>query len=176
MTVTASGKALTPLLVFKGKPGGRIEKRGFPAYPAGIVYACQENSWMDESVMLLLWVEKVLIPYVSEAPDHIAPVLFLDSYTSCHMMNSVVKIIQDLGVEVQHIPGGCTGLCPPVDVGVNKPFKYRIRAQWESWMLEEGLSDGRTTSRPSQEDVSRWTVAVRDYLECMEARRVQLVQ
>jgi hypothetical protein len=31
MTVTASGKALvTPLLVFKGKPGGRIEMREFP--------------------------------------------------------------------------------------------------------------------------------------------------
>jgi DDE superfamily endonuclease len=161
MTVTASGKALTPLLVFKGKPGGRIEKREFPTYPAGVVYACQENAWMDESVMLL-WVERVLKPYVSESPDHIVPLLFLDSYR-CHMMDSVVQQIQDLGVEVEHIPGGCTGLCQPVDVGVNKPFKNRIRAQWESWMLEEGLSNG-TTSPPSREDVSRWTVAAMDTL------------
>jgi hypothetical protein len=31
--------------------------------------------------------------------------------------------IQELGVEVERIPGRFTGLCQPVDVGVNKPFK-----------------------------------------------------
>ena len=42
------------------------------------------------------------------------------------MMGSVVQRIQELGVEVQHIPGGCTSLCQPVNVGFNKPFKDRI--------------------------------------------------
>ena len=156
MTVTASGKVLKPLLVFKGKPGGRIEKREFPTYPSEILYACQDNAWMDEKVMLM-WVEKVLKPYVLEAPDHIVPILFLDSYR-CHMMASVVEKIQELGVEVEHIPGGCTGLCQPVDVGVNKPFKNRIREQWESWMIQEGIVHG-TTSPPSRDDVSKWLVA-----------------
>ena len=46
------------------------------------------------------------------------------------MMASVVqKIQQELGVEVKHIPGGCTFLCQPVDVGFNKPFKDRL---WEA--------------------------------------------
>jgi len=156
MTVTASGRVLKPLLVFKGKPGGRIEKREFPTYPNEILYACQDNAWMDESIMLM-WVEKVLKPYVLQAPDHIIPILFLDSYR-CHMMASVVGKIQELGVEVEHIPGGCTGLCQPVDVGVNKPFKNRIREQWESWMVQEGIVHG-TTSPPSREDVSKWSVA-----------------
>ena len=121
LTVTMSGKALIPLIVFKGKPNGQIVMREFPAYPEGHEYACQENAWMDERVMLL-WVEKVLKPYVEAAPDRIIPILFLDSYR-CHMMSSVVDSIQPLGVEVEHIPGGCTCLCQPVDVGVNKPFK-----------------------------------------------------
>ena len=69
--------------------------------------------------------------------------------------------MQDLGVEVEHIPGGFTGLCQPMDVGINKPFKDRFRAQWESWMLEEGLSDA---SPPSREDVSTWTVAAMEML------------
>lgn len=133
MTVTASGEVLTPLLVFKGKPGGRIEKREFPTYPREILYACQDNAWMDEKVMLM-WVQKVLKPYIATAPEDIVPILFLDSYR-CHMMASVVQEIQELGVEVEHIPGGCTGLCQPVDVGVNKPFKNRIREKWESWMI-----------------------------------------
>jgi hypothetical protein len=76
---------------------------------------------MDEGAMML-WVDKILKPYVQTAPDGIVPVLFLDSY-HCHMMASVVQRIQDLGVEVEHIPEGCTSLCQPVDVGMNKPFK-----------------------------------------------------
>ena len=119
--VTMSGKALIPLIVFKGKPNGWIVTHEFPEYPEGLEYACQENAWMDERVMLL-WVEKVLKPYVEGAPEGIIPILFLDSYT-CHMMSSVVNSIQVLGVGVGHIPGGCTYLCQPVDVGINKPFK-----------------------------------------------------
>ena len=46
------------------------------------------------------------------------------------MMASVVQMIQELGVEVQHIPGRCTPLCKPVDVGFNKPFKDWMRWQW----------------------------------------------
>ena len=123
MTVTASGKVLKPLLVFKGRPTGRIAQREFPLLPSSIEYACQENAWMDEGVMLK-WVRSVLKPYVETTPHNIIPLLLLDSYR-CHMMASVVNEIQDLGVEVIHIPGGCTGLTQPVDVGVNKPFKCR---------------------------------------------------
>ena len=64
-------------------------------YPEGIIYACQDNAWMDERVMLM-WVDMVLKPYVDTAPEDVVPILFLDSY-HCHMMNSVVNAIQDLG-------------------------------------------------------------------------------
>ena len=55
------------------------------------------------------------------------------------MMASVVDEIQDLHVEVEHISGGCIGLCQPVDVGVNKLFKNQICKKWEFWMMEEGI-------------------------------------
>jgi hypothetical protein len=51
--------------------------------------------------------------------------IFLDS-CRCHMMASVVREIQKLGVEVEHIPGGCTTLCQPVDVGVNNPSRIGL--------------------------------------------------
>ena len=60
---------------------------------------------MDEQVMLM-WVEKVLKPYIESAPEGIVPLLLLDSYC-CHVMASVVNEIQELEVEVEHIPGGC---------------------------------------------------------------------
>jgi hypothetical protein len=71
------------------------------------------------------------------------------------MMASVVTRIRELGIEVKHIPGGCTSLCQPVDVGFNKHFKDRVRLQWMSWMIAEGVIHG-TTSPPSRRDVVRW--------------------
>ena len=50
------------------------------------------------------------------------------------MMASVTNAIAELGIEIIHIPGGCTGLTQPLDVGINKPFKSRVRVLWEEWM------------------------------------------
>ena len=52
-------------------------------------------------------------------------------------MASVTDAIADLGIEIIRIPGGCTGLCQPLDVGINKPFKAQVRALWEECMIEE---------------------------------------
>ena len=48
ITVTASGKMLPPLLVFKGAKNRRIIKKEFPTFDKSMYYACQENAWMDE--------------------------------------------------------------------------------------------------------------------------------
>jgi hypothetical protein len=74
------------------------------------------------------------------------------------MMASVVHAIQDLGIEVEHIPGGCTSKCQPLDVGVNKPIKTNMKNQWEDWMLLEGLMDG-VTKPPPCDLVVMWTIS-----------------
>ena len=148
VTVSAARDILRPFIVFKGKRDGRIacefqnpEKSGFPA---DCSYICQDRAWMDEAVMLQ-WVKDVLELWSKHVPAGIVPYLLLDSY-KCHLMSSVVHAIQDLGIEVDHIPGGCTGLVQPLDVGVNKPLKNWIRRKWEEYMLEEGLA--MTVSKP----------------------------
>jgi hypothetical protein len=155
VTVTASGLMLPPYVIFNAKPNGRVE-RELANFPPGAHYAVQKNAWMDERVMIM-WVEAVLEPYVKTAPDGVRPILFLDSYR-CHMMASVVQRVQDLGVEVQHIPGGCTGVCQPVDVGIGKPFKNRVTRCWEEWMVEKGGLDQEKTNTPSREEVSEWVI------------------
>ncbi len=140
VTVTASGHQLPLTVIFKGESGGKIERDEIPKYPAGPLCAIQKKAWMDEAVMLL-WVDNFLSPNIKTQQSHVIPVLLLDSYC-CHMMGSVVEKINDLGVEVHHIPGGCTGLCQPIDVGYNCPFKCRLRQSWEMWMLREGLVNG----------------------------------
>jgi hypothetical protein len=64
---------------------------------------------MDKTVMLM-WVEKIIKPYLMIAP--------------------VVGKIQELSVEVQHIPGECTSLYQLVHIWVIKPFK--------NWICEQG--------------------------------------
>lgn len=76
-------------------------------------------------------------------------------------MSTVVSTIQNLGVEVQHIPGGCTGLVQPVDVGIGKPLKDRVRALWDEWMVQqfEGVEvDKQKIKPPSRELLSQWIV------------------
>ena len=74
------------------------------------------------------------------------------------MMALVVQMINELGVEVKHIPGGCSTLCQLVDVGFNKPFKDRMQRQWIQWMLANGIVHG-TTSPLSRADVAKWVNA-----------------
>ncbi len=70
-------------------------------------------------------------------------------------MASVVNMIQDLGCKVVHIPGSCTGLVQPLDVGYNKSFKTHIRAAWEEYMINNMRKNSSITS-PLREEVSHW--------------------
>ena len=124
-------------------------------YPENAHVTVEDNAWMDEQCCLE-WVEKCVMPWAESAPEGIIPLLFLDSY-KCHQQASVVNSTAELGVEVQFIPGGFRGLCQEVDVGVNKPFKNRMHAMWEEYMLEERLPQLRTCP-PTQQKMLHWCV------------------
>jgi hypothetical protein len=112
---------------------------------------------MDE-VCMIAWVNEVLVPYVAMAPDDVGPLHVLDSY-QCHMMTLVlvVKLIQELGGEVKHIPGGCAPLCQPVDISFNKLFKDSMRRQWMLWMMSKDIIHS-TTSQPTWLNVAKWAI------------------
>ena len=133
-------------------------------------YAMQQKAWMDESVMLS-WVNTVLAPYLTTAPVGIRPMLVLDSYR-CHMMASVVTSIRNLGCDVHHIPGGCTSLCQPLDIAINKPLKDGLRMHFQAWLRNKlaMLNNGVQLCNPTRHDVVRWTSDV------MESITVQTVK
>ncbi len=79
VTITGSGAVLPSMVIFKGKPNGRIAKNEFSDYPTTHHWKCQDNAWMDEGVMIA-WVDEVLKPYIATAPEHVIPLLILDSY------------------------------------------------------------------------------------------------
>ena len=154
--VTANGETLPSYMIFKGKANGRINREFTDdsyQYPKDCSFNVQPKAWMDERCCLD-WVDRIVKPWASKAPEGIIPLMFLDSY-KCHLQQSVRNAIEDLGVEVEYIPGGCTSLCQPVDVGINKPLKNRIRASWEQFMLEEGLAQS-VTKPPSRATIAKW--------------------
>jgi hypothetical protein len=61
---------------------------------------------------------------------------------------------------VIHILPGCIDLCQPVDVGVNKTLKARMRAKWEDCMLEgDGIVNGMA-KEPPQHLIAEWLIDV----------------
>ncbi len=93
VTIAGDGTLLSLTIIFKGKHNGRIERAESATYPAAHHYCCQDTKWMNVQVML-----------IAMAPEDIILLQILDSY-QCYMMASVFHKIQELGVEVKHIPG-----------------------------------------------------------------------
>jgi hypothetical protein len=168
---------LSPFMIFKGAPKGRIASREFGTYPATGKYACQRKAWMDEEQMHA-WIDLVLTPYKKERderdPDGPPPILILDAYR-VHQMGSIVNRIQMMGIEVIHIPAGCTYLCQPIDVGINKPLKSLMRAKWEDWMTGEGVANG-IAKEPSRQQVAEWLVDAYTHIPNQVARNAWMKQ
>ena len=68
-----------------------------------------------------------------------------------------MNCIQEMGIEVMHIPAGCTYLCQPIDVGINKPLKVAMREKWEMWMTTDSIVNG-IAKEPSRQQVTNWLV------------------
>ena len=106
---------------------------------------------------MIKWIDHILAPDVRSAtPKGIVPILFLDSF-AVQMKASVVNKIQDLGVQVEFIPPGCTGLLQPVDVGYNKAFKAKLRTEYNTCLLNQDPDQPIPTT--TRRDIANWIVA-----------------
>ena len=69
----------------------------------------------------------------------------------------MVGAIQALGVEVEFIPPGCTGMVQLVDVGFNKSLKSKFRQQYSKWMLDQ--DPNQSIPCPLRALVAKWLIA-----------------
>ena len=155
LATCSDGSKLKPFVIFKAEPGGRIEKTELPTYPNKdkIVYNVQSKAWMDTSLMKR-WIETVLVPHLQECAPNTTPILILDTLKA-HTAPEVTDLLDDLGVSWHVIPGGCTSLVQPLDVGVNKPFKDRCKKLWWEWIENGGI--GRSIfNKPKRLDIGTW--------------------
>ena len=67
---------------------------------------------------------------------HTAPSLLIYDSMRAHFTDVVKKQVKQTNSVLAVIPGGLTKELQPLDIGVNRAFKARLRAAWEKWMTE----------------------------------------
>ena len=150
---TLDGHKLPPYVIFLGKPtpSGRIIQHLRNPFRYGYNNECeynvQEKAWMDKRSMKD-WILRVWKPYAASVEGQ--KLLLLDECPS-HMTADVRAMIAETNTELDFIPGGYTSKLQVLDVGVNKPFKDRIRHESDLF-----LSANSSNNKPSRQIVSHW--------------------
>jgi hypothetical protein len=104
---------------------------------------------------MLQWIDAVLVPYVQQKAQGNVPVSLLLDHFSVHWTADVRSKLETLGITAHKIPAGCTGLVQPIDVGIGKPFKDRVKALWWEWMKDQG-ANASTFVSASREQAIEW--------------------
>jgi hypothetical protein len=106
---------------------------------------------------------------MATAPLGIIHILFFDQFRF-HKMGSIVNAIQALGVQVEFIPAGCTGLVQPVNVGFNKAFKCKMHNKFLKWMM---LQDPNVPIPGSMHhDAAQWIIDVQNNISAEMIRNM----
>ncbi|KAF4093698.1 hypothetical protein AMELA_G00004910 [Ameiurus melas] len=124
----ANGQKLPPMVIFKRKTLPR-EK-----FPAGVIIKANPKGWMDEEKMSE-WLREVYV----RRPDgfsHKSPSLLICDSIRAHLTDTVKTQVKQTNSELAIIPGGLTKELQPLDIGVTRSFKVKLRAAWEHWMTE----------------------------------------
>ena len=81
----------------------------------------------------------------------------MDSFRA-HLTDGVKELLNRRNVDVAVIPGGLTPVLQPLDKCINKPFKAKVHAQYEAWMVNGPFTytpSGKKQA-PSKEMVLQW--------------------
>ena len=155
LAISSAGDKLKPMIIFKGTATGNIARNELATYPTAsrILYKCQKNAWMDAD-MVSIWIDQILHPYIQENGNSGKVLLFLDSY-SAHLCPQTTNKLRIIGVKFHPLPPSTTPFTQPVNIGINKPFKDRLRQQWWEWIMRDGNSKA-VISTPSRSLVGSW--------------------
>ena len=72
------------------------------------------------------------------------------------MSQEVQEITDDMSTDLVYIPAGCTSPAQSLDVSINKPFKYILRAQWVERMKTTERNANGNLRQPTRQNVINW--------------------
>jgi len=151
LCATADGGKCIPMVIFKRKT---MPKEKFPT---GIIVKVNEKGWMNEHVFSE-WLTEVWGTRKGKGPFDVKSVLIYDS-AKCHLTERSKKAVLKHAEPVV-IPGGLTKKLQPLDLSVNKSFKFHIRHHWENWMISgiHTYTKSGKMRRVAYAEICRWVV------------------
>ena len=123
ITITMDGTKLPLFVIFKGVPGGHIERQLPRIVPKGIIGCVQKKGWMHNRIMRI-WYEKIFKPYVDTAPGETG--ILLDDFI-CRKYAEIKSKLTDNYAMLYIIQNHYTNILQPSDVGINKSLKDRLK-------------------------------------------------
>ena len=140
-----SGRKGKPILIFRdsckdpdgtGSRHARLLKnnleRQLRERDIQVQVAFQKKAWVNEKVMLDDFLaDPNGFRAEGEGPG-VKHMLIMDSHRA-HLTAKVKGKVHERGLDLSVIPAGKTWKVQPLDVGINKPFKDRMRVEWRKW-------------------------------------------
>jgi hypothetical protein len=153
---TMDGRKLKPYVVLKGAHGPRSRiTRTFNALPDGLEYSIQPNAWVDKQKMAK-YIVLILGPHMLAYPGW-RGLLILDGF-SAHISKDIQIQLRSAGFDLLYVLKGMTGFLQPLDIGINKPFKDRLKTYYTEWLtsIVDMDSEGYRRPRPTRELIASW--------------------
>jgi hypothetical protein len=152
LSISTSGYALPIQAVFEGltdkscpNPAARhyanCIEAGFRLVPS----EKKGNHWSNQQTMRH-FVNEILAPYFDAQKALISrpqsqKSLWIIDVWSVHRSEEFMSWMRDKHptILIDFVPGGCTGMAQPLDVGVNRPFKQSIKVSYHADLVDDFL-------------------------------------
>ncbi len=132
----ANGDKFPPMLIFK-ESSGTIPKKIKDMYDKKkIVIKGNHQGWMNAQ-LLQEWVDEVWKPNIIDEKGYL---MIWDSFASHKDPKISEYLLEECDTQVVQIPGGCTSVLQPLDIGINKPLKDKMRKRFQSWVVPKLLN------------------------------------
>ena len=156
-------------VIFKGVPNKRIQKSlaaQVMKEKLNLHVSCQKGGSMNEQAMEEYLQDNFGLPdheQNSELIDssgmmHAKSMLVMDSHRA-HLTNKIKQLCKKNRLIPAIIPGGYTPVLQPLDVGVNRSFKTKMRHKWTKWIwdaVKSKNSHAANIKPPSRIQLCRW--------------------
>ncbi|KAG3236910.1 hypothetical protein PI124_g18086 [Phytophthora idaei] len=167
LAVSATGRKLPPLLVWKGKAAPTFQKRSGP-----LRVAHQPRAWVDNE-LLKKWID-LAFPFVVHGEGKC---LVWDSMKA-HISKAVKAKCSARNIPMCVVPGGLTPYLQAGDIGIYKSFKDLLYLEINAWKQSDKVEYTRfgNPRMPSVDTVCGWVIRTwRDTEESTIMRSVEAV-
>ena len=138
LSVSAEGDKLAALVVFKGKPNGKICKNlnnNLYVKQKYLFVRCNTNGWCTKSIMND-YNNDIWEPYINKHKFDMGRALLIFDNAPMHTGKDIENIFINKNKRLVYIPKGLTSILQPLDIAINNLFKKGIQEKYTQYITE----------------------------------------